>query len=203
MKNNIKIKNIVFDIGNVIVRWEPYGVIKLNFPEDNPQEFFNKIRPVWLDLNLGKINEKEAIIIISKQLNISQIKMTKLFNELIRHQILIPESIELLKKLNMLGFHLYSITDNVREIMQHHRDNSNFLSYFKGIIASCDIGILKPDERIFKELLNRYQLDPAESIFIDDIEANVKGAKAIGMQAFQFIDTKSCIEDLIRYGINL
>lgn len=198
-----KIKNIVFDIGNVIVRWAPYEVIGPIFAGENPQDLFQKMRPVWLDLNLGKITEQEAISLLAHQLNAPTAKLIQLFADFKEHQDLIPGSINLLQKLDKLGFSLYSITDNIKEIMQYHRTHSNFLSYFKGIIASCDIGIVKPDERIFRALLNKYKLDPAESIFIDDIAANVEGAKAIGMKAFQFTDSKSCEKMLISYGIEL
>lgn len=57
----MKIKNIVFDVGNVLVRWEPFEVINSVFPEFEAEDFYRKIYPTWIDLNLGKLSEDEAI----------------------------------------------------------------------------------------------------------------------------------------------
>ncbi len=198
-----KIKNIVFDIGNVLVKWAPHELIKSVFPDRDPEAFLKQIRPAWIDLNLGKISEAQAIILYHKQLNLSKDELQCFMNEVRKNQTFIPGSIELLQKLYNLGFPLYSITDNIKEIMDYHKANSNFLQYFKGIISSSDVGILKPDKRIFQCLLDKYQLTAAESIFIDDLVQNVEGAKSVGMQAFQFIDAKSCEDELNKFGIKL
>ena len=77
------IKNIVFDIGNVLVRWDPYKVIKSVFPEHDPDVFYNLMRPVWLDLNLGKITETDAIDLYHQ---LYRIPKYKLFQSNINHK---------------------------------------------------------------------------------------------------------------------
>lgn len=190
------IKNIIFDIGNVIVGWNPYKVIAELFPNQNPQKFYQKMYPVWIELNLGKISEKEAHPLYQKTLDLSEQDVTKLFYELKKHQIIIPGTIDLLEELKLRGFNLYSITDNIKEILEYHRTHSTFLNYFKDIISSSDIGILKPDPRIFKYLLKKHHLIAEECVFFDDLEKNILGAKSLGIHGIIFKDAKSCKEEL-------
>lgn len=197
------IKNIVFDVGNVLVRWDPHAVIQAVLPHHDPVQFYEAMRPVWLDLNAGKLSMAKAIMLYADQLGMGIEKMQQLMDELKKHQTPIPGSLALLKKLDDLGFDLYSITDNIKEFIEYHREHSQFLPYFKGVVVSADIGILKPDPAIYHHLLKKYHLDPAECVFIDDVLPNVAGALSVGMYAFQFTDTKVCEEKLIELGLSL
>lgn len=77
------------------------------------------------------------------------------------------------------------------------------MHYFQGMVVSADVGLLKPDQRIFQYLLNKYQLKPTESIFIDDMINNVESALSLGTYAFQFTDAASCKAQLHQTSINL
>lgn len=197
----MKIKNVVFDIGNVLVKWSPYEVLEQLFPQKGAKELYQQMRPIWIDLNLGKLTEQEAILGYQDLLNVPEKQLADLMQLLKTSQTSLPGSLELLKKLHAGNVPLYSITDNVKEIMEYHRLNSNFLHYFSGIAVSAEIGILKPNEKIYRYLLEQYKLDPAESVFIDDLMTNVEGARAVGMHAFQFISAESCESELIGFGI--
>ncbi|MBS0236068.1 MAG: HAD family phosphatase [Proteobacteria bacterium] len=193
----MKIKNVVFDIGGVLVRWEPLELIKKIFPQANPKEFYQQMRPIWLDLNLGKLTIEEAIRQYEASLGLPKDKLLALMDECIKDQTPLDGSIALLQKLNSSGLNLFAITDNIREIMDYHREVSEFPKYFKDIVVSADIGVLKPDSRIYQHLIDKQHLNPAECVFIDDTLANVEGAIAVGMHAFQFIDMLSCEQELI------
>ncbi len=84
------IKNIIFDIGNVIVRLDPISALKSVLPEVDPQEFLENIKPVWLDLNLGKYTEIEAIDLLHQQLSISKEKLVSLMDQFKATQDPIP-----------------------------------------------------------------------------------------------------------------
>lgn len=193
-----KIKHIVFDVGNVLVKWAPLEVINSVFPELDPKEFHQKMYPTWIDLNLGRLSENEAINQYHTNLGLSKERLSNFMHELKRHQQPLEGSIELLTKLQKLEFNLFSITDNVKEIIEYHRKVSKFPPYFKDIIVSADIGILKPDSRIYRYLLEKHNLNPSETVFIDDILINVEGAIAVGMHAFQFVDYDSCEKQLVK-----
>lgn len=181
----------------------PHEAINKIFPEVNAAEFFKKMRPIWLDLNLGRLTEKEAVKLYSSQLDRPELKLKELMREFKTSQTPIPGSIELLQELYKLGIPLYAITDNVREIMKYHYKSSSFLQYFRYIVVSAEIGVLKPNAGIYNHLPDKQNLNAAESVFIDDIAANVKGAREVGMQAFQFTDALSCRNKLIEMSFGI
>jgi putative hydrolase of the HAD superfamily len=190
------VHNIIFDIGNVLVRWEPLKVIQRVFPNVDAQALFQAMRPIWLDLNLGKLTEKEAVQQYENLLNFPKEKFQQLMLGFKESQTPIEGSLEFLKELKQLGYSLFSITDNIHEIMAYHRQHSAFTEYFKDIIVSADLGALKPDPKIYQNLLDKHQLKAEECVFFDDLLTNVEGAKGVGMQAFLFIDTATCRKDL-------
>lgn len=197
----MNIKAVVFDVGNVLVRWEPRKVIQSLFPDRDPASVFQDMRAPWIDLNLGKITEEEAIVRLQKLLDVPQPLVDELIDCLKTSQTPIPGSIELLDSLYAAGIPLYCITDNIKEIIEYHRKHSKFLSYFKGVAVSATVGVLKPDARIYKYLLDTYKLNPAELVFFDDLQENVAGAIAVGMQSFQFTDAKACENKLMDLGL--
>lgn len=200
----MKIKNIVFDIGNVLLRWAPQEVVRVLFPQEkSPQELTTKIfkSPVWYDLNLGKLTEKEALQIYSKQLAISESRMEELMVAAKESLVPLEGSFALLDELYAKGIPLYSITDNVNEIIAFLKNRYDFFNKFSGIIISSEIGILKPSPLIYKRLLESYHLIPEETVFIDDLVQNVEGAQNLGLQGIHFIDATQCRQELKRLGV--
>jgi putative hydrolase of the HAD superfamily len=110
-------------------------------------------------------------------------------------------SFELLEEIYNLGIPLYSITDNVKEIVSFLKTKYNFFDKFIGVAISAHIGVLKPCEKIYQYLLDRYQLVPQDTVFIDDLHANVEGARMVGMKGIHFSDAASCRNELKRLGV--
>lgn len=195
------LKNVVFDVGNVLVRWEPHKVIAAVFPEHDPHTLLKQMRPTWITLNQGKISALEAIKIHEKELNLPEHQLMEMMERFKTSQTPIEGSIQLLEKLQAAGCPLYALTDNIKEFIAYYRESMGFLHYFKGVVVSAEVGILKPNQEIYHHLLNSYQLEASESVFIDDLQANVDGAIAVGMQAFQFINAVDCQEKLRTLGV--
>ncbi len=192
-------KNIVFDVGNVLVRWDPQGIIHHVFPEHtSPHQLMLKIfkDQTWYDLNLGTINEKEAIDRYHQQLGIDVPRLEYLLQAVKESLNLIPGSVELLRRLYHKPFNLYALTDNTIEIMAYLKNKYDFWLLFKGIVVSAEIGYLKPSQEIYHYLLEHHQLKAHETVFIDDVSANVAGAKAMGIESIQFTQLEECIEAL-------
>ena len=198
------IKNIVFDIGNVLVKWAPHEVLKKFFP-NHPNTFELNQRifksPTWMDLNRGKMTEKEAVIIYHRELGISISKLEELMEQVKLSLTPIEGSFELLDTLYDKGFSIYSITDNVREIIHFEKQRYSFFNKFLGMAMSADIGVLKPNEAIYRYLLDTYHLKAEECVFIDDLFMNVESAKKVGMNGIQFITAESCKEELNKLGV--
>lgn len=197
------LKNIVFDIGNVLVQWSPINIITTIFnnssdAEGLAQKFFKS--PIFYDLNLGKVTEEEAISLYSHELDLPNHIVKEVFKVAKESLIPLEGSFELLEDAYQSGIPLYCITDNVKEIVTYLKQKYSFFDKFKGVVVSAEIGVLKPSAKIFQTLLDTYSLIPQETIFIDDVLANVEGAQKVGMQAFQFTDALNCRQELVHLG---
>ena len=198
------IQNVVFDIGNVLLRWEPQEIVQAHFSDEPfPQELTAKIfkSPIWYDLNLGKLTEKEAIQLYSQQLAIPVAKLEMLMADIKESLTPIDGSLEFLDELHAQGTPLYSITDNVKEIMKFLKAQYSFFHKFSGIAVSAEIGVLKPSALIYQHLIDSYHLIPQETVFIDDLAKNVQGAQDIGLQGIHFTNAAHCRMELQRLGV--
>lgn len=203
MVNKMKIKNIIYDVGNVLVKWDPDQVIHTVLPYLNPKKVFQTMKAIWIDLNLGKFSEADAILKYVDLLNLPERQITNLIEEFKKQQIPIEGSIELLKKMKQLRLNLYIITNNTKGIMEYHKLHSDFPKFFKDMVVSADLGFLKPSPEIFQYLIDKHDLKPNESVFIDDTLENVEAALKLGIHALQFTDTLQCEKQLMNYEIPL
>ncbi|MBQ4836603.1 HAD family hydrolase [Pseudoalteromonas luteoviolacea] len=199
-----RIKNVVFDIGNVVVRWSPVDIIRLTFPdakESNAlaQSVFHS--EIWLDLNKGLTTEQETKQQYQQVLGFSQQDTERLFHYTKQSLILLYQSVELIKRVKQAGYGVYTLTDNVHEIVAYLKDTYDFWDLFDGEIVSADLGVLKPQPEIYHALLEQYQLAANETVFLDDMPHNVAGAKAVGMAAIQFENAEQGVAALKSLGL--
>ena len=203
--NNGLIKNVVFDVGNVIVRWAPLEIVKLTLGEDNASdqlvtEIFQSA--TWLDLNKGLLTESQAKSQYQTELGLSTIECDRLFYYVKHTQLLIFGSVALMERLKAAGYGIYALTDNVVEIVTYLKSTYEFWEIFDGAIVSADIGSLKPEPEIFNALLSRYSLAAQETVFIDDMPHNVKGAESVGISAIRFKNSDQCEQALKAIGLS-
>jgi putative hydrolase of the HAD superfamily len=204
----MSIKNIVFDIGNVLLCWDPPAIITQTFPEETQPEKLATLTqlifksPIWYDLNLGKLTEGEAITQYRQQANIAVDKLTVLMDNIKTSLLPISGSFELLEKLHTAGFSLFALTDNVKEIVAFLRKKYSFWERFQGVVVSAEVGCLKPSPEIYNHLLETYHLVAEQTVFIDDLSANVGGALALNIHGIQFKNIDQCIADLRNLSIS-
>ncbi|HEX2116555.1 MAG TPA: HAD family phosphatase [Alphaproteobacteria bacterium] len=98
------------------------------------------------------------------------------------------------------GVPLYALTNWSRETFHHARRRFAFLKRFRGIVVSGELGMMKPDARIFRHLTETHALRPADCVFIDDSPKNVAGARAAGLQAIHFTGPDALREELRGLG---
>ena len=200
------IKNIVFDIGNVLVRWDPLPAVIHHFPEEKFPEILTTTifkSKIWYDLNLGKLTEINAIKLYSKELKIAENKLQELIASIKESLIPIDGSFELLNELYMLKFPLYCITDNVKEIMIFLKNRYDFLTKFSDIVVSAELGVLKPNPLMYQKLINSHGFIPSETVFIDDLLPNIQGAIDLGWHGILFTNSKDCRLKLQNLGVEI
>lgn len=198
------IKNIIFDLGNVIVRWSPTEIVRLTFG-DSPRvntltkQIFQS--QIWQAANRGELSEQEVQTALKKEFGLSSLQAEKLCYYVKQTQLILFGSLELVKQVKDAGYNVYALSDNVHEILEYLKQKYDFWSLFDGVVISADVGYLKPNPEIYQALLEQYQLDAEECLFLDDMPYNVEGAQAIGMSALQFENAEQCIQDLKRLGV--
>lgn len=201
-----KINCVIFDIGNVLVKWSPEDIVKATFGDDSQVEYHvQRIfkHDIWYSLNLGKLTEQEAIVQYNKILNYDINILKLLFNNIKHTQNLYAGTVEMLKQLYTQNYQLYALSDNILEVVAYLKQRYDFWQYFNDIIISAEVGLMKPSHEIFKLVLKKHKIKPKQSIFIDDYEPNVNAAQDLGMNGICFISPEQCKRALSNLGINL
>ncbi|MCZ4373679.1 HAD family phosphatase [Vibrio diazotrophicus] len=204
--SSVEIKNVVFDIGNVVVRWAPLEIIRLTFGDNNAVE--EKAKSIfqsetWFRLNKGQITENDAKAQYKDALGLTELECERLFYYVKQTQILIHGSVDLIKRCKSAGLNVLALTDNVHEIVSHLKNTYTFWDLFDGAIVSADVGLLKPQPEIYQTLLSQYELKASQTVFIDDMPYNVKGAESVGIAAIQFENVSQCEQALRSLGVQI
>ncbi len=198
------IKNVVFDVGNVLVRWAPEEIIRLTFGNDVDAKA--KARDIlgselWVALNRGVFSEAEVKKRYEAEFGLSEDILDALFFYIKESLIPIYGSLTLLKQLKKAGYKVYALTDNVHELVDFLKQRYTFWEEFDGAIVSAEVGCLKPEPEIYHHLLNQYSLVPEQTVFLDDMAANIEGAKAVGIHGIQFFNARQAEQALAEYGV--
>lgn len=201
---SIAIKNVVFDVGNVLVRWSPLEIVRLTFGNDVDTEALAKdlfTSAIWLDLNKGLITEIQAKQRYQLEKQLSESEAERFFYYVKHTQLLIYGSVDLLKRIKSAGYRVFALTDNVVEIVEYLKATYDFWPLFEGATVSAELGLLKPQPEIYQSLLETHQLLAQETVFLDDMPYNVEGARAVGLAAIQFKHAEQCEHELKAMGL--
>lgn len=181
------IKNLVFDLGNVLIEWNSEKILTYFEPEKKRRQVLRKAifeSGVWHQTDKGELSLKEACKEVLAQLDDSYHSAVKNifyhWYEVVHVYSDLQEKIELWAK---QGYRIY-ILSTTYEIF-YHIEKAGLLPIYpllSGYILSSEIGVVKPEAEIYQKLLKKYGLDPVESVFIDDIQANLDTAAELGFE---------------------
>jgi 2-haloacid dehalogenase len=180
---------VVFDLGNVLVRWNPRLLYeRLITDADELERFFDTvITHDWIrEQDAGRTFD-EGIAILAAQFPHyhSEIRaFWERWGEMVPGAI--EETVEILAELKERETPLYALTNWSHETFPIARPRFPFFEWFDGIVVSGEIGLIKPDARIYHHLLERFGLAAEDCVFIDDSAANVAGAEAVGITGLHF-----------------
>jgi len=202
--NESMIKTIVFDIGNVLS--------KFNYEEHLKQfvsskEAYNKL--VTATVNSKEWNELDRGVWTEQEILESFIKNDPSIEKEIRDMYAHMEGImkefdyatEWILELKKKGYQVLVLSNFSELILRTNRDQMKFLEVIDGGILSYKEHLIKPDAAIYQLLMKQYYLQPEECLFLDDREENVQGARAAGWQAIQFTDQQDAVEEMKKYQI--
>lgn len=185
-----KIKNVVFDLGGVVVKWDPVQVLG-SFHGDACIVNYIKTRGFFVDewkyFDKGTLNREQLVEKVSARIGCSP-ESCHAFIDHVKYSLdPLVETEQLIRELSGRGFKLYCLSNMSVEFYDYLKTREVF-RYFDGQIISAHEHMVKPDREIFELLLNRFHLQAAETLFIDDLPANVEAAREVGLQAIRFFN---------------
>ena len=201
------VEAVVFDLGNVLIRWHPHGAIAREVGPERASAFLaaeDFSFQAWNhEQDAGRSwAEAEALAVASHPHWEREIRAyrahypTSLLGP-------IEATVAVLEELHGHGIPLFALTNWSAELFPHARERFAFLDLFADIVVSGDEGVAKPDPRIFTTLARRAGRELSACVFIDDSLRNVEAARAAGMDAIHFTDTGHLRSDLRRRGLPL
>lgn len=181
------LKNIIFDMGNVLVRFLPDQITaRLAQGEDQKLLREHVFSEEWRLLDRGAISQEEAIKRVCDRL---PERLHEKARYIIEHQIETlspdPEMYRLVKELKEKGYQLYLLS-NVSVQFHDFWQEIPALHLMDGKVISADLKMVKPEEGIYRFLFDTYHLDPKECFFVDDLPQNIEAGKQLGMDGFCF-----------------
>ncbi len=196
--------NVVFDLGKVLIEWDPRHLYRKVFNDEARMEWFlaNVCHNEWnLQQDKGRSFDEAVTEATSRHPErAAEIAMYRdRWMEMVPGAIM--GSVDILEALHKKATPLYAITNWNGDTFRATRSRFPFLNLFRDIIVSGDEKMLKPGPEIFHLLASRNNISLADSIFIDDSLRNVKGAEAVGMQGHHFISPAGLAADLQRRNL--
>lgn len=184
------IKNIVFDMGNVLVEFDPFSCLgEYGADEEQGRQIVKHLfgGDEWKGLDRGTITDEEALkSVLAKAPKSLHQAITDVLRHWDKNVPLIEEMEVLVKELKEKGYSIYLLS-NASKRFHQYKDRITALTYFDGLMISADYLLLKPEIEIYHKLCEIFSLKEEECFFIDDLQPNIEGARKAGMRAFQFL----------------
>lgn len=187
-------KNVIFDFGNVLVQWHPEKVYAEHFGDEARAWWF--LRHVCDADWRNRIDAGESTAACIEELKDKQpeyAEAIELYRSRWREMLTdeVPGMREVIADLSDKGYGIYGLTNWSMETFPAARERFGILQMIDRYVVSGAEGLVKPDARLFRVLLDRYHLKAEECVFVDDNPDNVAAAKALGMEGIVFTGADS------------
>jgi putative hydrolase of the HAD superfamily len=197
--------NLIFDLGGVVVRWDPDAIIAGVFDDEKTRATVREgvfAHPDWLELDRGTLDREDAIRRAAGRTGMPQAEMRRLLLAVPPSLTPFPDTVDLLYRLKARGYPLYCLSNMHFASIEHLEREQRFFEVFKGKVISCRLKLCKPEPEIYRHALQAHGLKPQDTVFIDDVEVNIAAAAAIGIRTIQFRDAAQCERELRALGVN-
>lgn len=198
------IRHIVFDIGKVLIHYDPELPFRRLIPDAERRAWFlgEVCTGDWnVEQDRGRAwQEAEALLI---ERHPTEEEMIRAFRRHWREMVPHPydDTVAIMEGLVDAGHDVTMLTNFAADTFTEAREMFPFLQRPRGVTVSGEVGLIKPDERIYRLHAETFGLTPEATLFIDDSPKNVDGAKAAGWQAVQFTNAQALRDDLERFGL--
>ena len=204
-KEDCMIKNIILDVGKVLVAWEPEDAMKkLGFDDKTVKVVADATvnTPVWLETDRGVWSDEQILQAFYEKAPEYKKEINLFWNHLELAITQFSYTKEWISNMKKEGLHVYILSNYGDWTYQRTKDNAlDFLLLTDGDIFSYSVRQVKPDVEIYETLLKKYQLTADECVFIDDRMENIEGAEKAGIHGICFETIEQVKEDLKKYNV--
>lgn len=197
------IKNVVFDIGNVLVGFPVKAFLeKKGFPEDllEPICIATVKSRWWNEIDRGVMSMDEIADRMAEDTPVLEPEIRKMMGDVSGIVTRFDHAIPWIEELKSKGLKTYCLSNFGVETWAQNQPALDFFSHLDGGVKSYEVRCIKPDREIYECLFKKYDLVPEECVFIDDLASNIDAAKALGMKGLVFMgykNTKKALDELI------
>jgi putative hydrolase of the HAD superfamily len=195
--------NVVFDLGGVVVRWQPDLLIAATF--DDPAVRARVRREIidhadWLALDRGVLPKTEAVARAAERTGLSAQVVADFLDRVPPALTPLPETVALMRRVRAHGHRLYCLSNMQHASIEHLEREHDYWDVFHGCVISSRIKLIKPEPAIYAYLLETFALRGEETVFIDDTAINLPPAQAFGIRTIRFEDAAQCERELRALG---
>ena len=194
--------DIILDMGNVLLEWNKDKILRSVVKTEKDYMILDKAifqSGLWERLDLGTLTREELVLkVVSMIGSIYQEKVQEVVWNWPSYIEIYTEVFPLLVRLKEKGNRIFVLSNTspvFYELLEEQLSPLNEI--LDGFVLSCDIKTIKPDPKMFEEILHKYQLDPANCIFLDDVKENTKMAESLGIKAYQ-VKKRSDVVDILQ-----
>jgi putative hydrolase of the HAD superfamily len=195
--------NIIFDLGGVVVRWEPAAILARSFDDPAIRRVVHSGfigHPDWLELDRGTLAPDDAIARAARRTGLKDQLLANVLEAVPSSLVPIPETVELLYRLRAQGHALYCLSNMQPASIEFLERTQRFWEVFSGKVISCRVNLCKPEPGIYAHLLDTFKIDPGSSVFVDDVEVNLTAARRFGLRTIRFENAEQCAGELRALG---
>ena len=195
--------NIVFDLGGVVFHWRPDAIARRVFDDPDIQDLVKTrifAHDDWLELDRGTMSLEQAVDRGAERTGLSCSEVRRLVDEVPRSLTPIPGTADLIRSVKKSNNKLFVLSNMQSASIDYLEKKHDIWDLFDGTVISCRINKVKPERAIYEHLLNEHQLRANETVFIDDMKANLAAAAKLGILTIQFMDPEQCRQELQKLG---
>jgi 2-haloacid dehalogenase len=195
------VDTVVFDLGGVFIDWDPRHLYRQLLDDEAEMERFLETvcTTEWdAQLDAGRPFADGVAELVARHPDQEWLirAYADRWEDMLAGEI--PGTVEVLDELDGTGVRLFALTNWSSETFPIARRRFPFLERFVAVVVSGDEGIVKPDPRLFRVLVERHAVEPARSLFVDDARQNTEAAAMLGFSAERFTDAGNLRQRLVR-----
>ncbi len=198
------IKNIIFDLGGVLISWDPYKHLLKLFEKEIADFLLQRVfeSEDWVLMDQGIYTEKELWDKKKRELPEYRDCLSILETEMPSWLVPVEENVALIPRLKDLGFGVYVLSNFSANNFELVRSQCSFFELLDGMVISSHVKVVKPDEEIYRIIIEKYSLVPDQCLYIDDRKENVETGRKLGFRAI-YLERPGHLKEILERSLQI